>query len=222
MSIKYESLKIGIMKRKNNVFATALLFSLFLAGCGGTSDTERSMASNEDYQEPDVMVFADLPPNEDQIVEPFSEVDNTEDNNILSLAAKDGNFSTFRMLAAMGNLDQMLQPDREYTVFMPTNEAFREMPKEKFEELVNPNNRAQLGLFLQRHILAGEYMPLDFEENQVIENSSEEEITVSTNSIGDLSMIGGANVIGAETDAANGVIYAVDAIVQPTKNVFSE
>ncbi len=210
------------MKRKKYLFAIATVLSLMLASCGGTSDAEKDMASNENFQEPDVIVFADLPPNDDNIVKPFADVDNPENYDILALAAKDGNFTTFRTLAAMGNLDLMLKPGKEYTIFMPTNEAFQKMPKEKFEELVNPNNRAQLGLFLQRHVLLGKYTPMEFDETQAIETVTEEEITIGTNSIGEISMIGGASIIGSETDAANGVVYAVDAVVEPTKNVLSD
>ncbi|AVR45851.1 hypothetical protein C7S20_11640 [Christiangramia fulva] len=210
------------MKRKKYLFAIATVLSLMLASCGGTSDTKKDMAANEGFQEADVIGdFADLPPNEDNYVNPFSDVDNPENYNILALAAKDANFSTFRRLAAMGNLDLILKSDKNYTVFMPTNEAFKKMPEEKFEKLIDPANRAQLGLFLQRHILVGKHTPMDFNETQAIETVAEEEITVSTNNPGDISMVGGAHVIGSGTEASNGIIYAVDAIVEPTKDVFT-
>lgn len=211
------------MKRKNSFFAIALLLSLFLVACGGTSDAEKDMASNEGYQEADVIGdFADLPPNEDNVVKPFSDIENSENYDILSLAARDRNFSTFSRLAAMANLDMKLDADREYTVFMPTNEAFQRMPEEKFEKLVDPDNRAQLGLFMQRHVIVGEFSPLEFESNQVIETAAEEEITIDTNAPGEISTIGGATVIGSGTEAANGIIYAVNGIVEPTRDVFTD
>lgn len=200
-----------------------MMLLLLLSACG-SSNTEKDVAMNdENFREADVVGdIADLPPNEDNFVQAFANIDNPKNYNILTLAAKDDNFATFRRLAKMGNLGNMLSPDKEYTVFMPTNAAFQRMPEEKFEKLVDPRNRTSLNLFLQRHILIGEHSPMSFNDSQAIETNSEEEITIGTNSTGELSIIGGAGVVGDPTYAANGIIYAVDAVVQPTKDVFSE
>ncbi len=56
------------------------------------------------------------------------------------------------------NYDEILSNfiDPFYTVFIPTNDVFRDMPQERFEELTDKRNRAALLRFVNRHVVPSE------------------------------------------------------------------
>lgn len=200
------------------------VFGFLLVGCGGSTGTT---GNNEELIPPDgthneteiLSDIADAPINEDiDYYNMFSGVD-TEGFEILALAEMNENLSIFSNLMDLTILDfQMEFGEEPVTAFIPTNAAFKEMPEEQFEYLLDPQNRQELRKFLKRHIIPTEVPSIQFENNQIIETVSEEEITIGTG-MGDLIYVGGAEIVKADVMASNGVIHIVNSVIEPTKDV---
>ncbi|EMR04755.1 fasciclin domain-containing protein [Cesiribacter andamanensis] len=151
----------------------------------------------------------------------FSEIDNTEQYSVMDLARMDPNFSTFVRLVDQAGLTASLeQMDGPITVFLPTNAAFEELPKERYDYLTNTENNAELVRILQAHVLASEVTSIQFTGRQVIETSQGNQIPVYTEggtAAGGITSItiGGASIIQQDIDASNGVIHVIDGIIIP-------
>lgn len=150
----------------------------------------------------------------------FKNVGDTEQYDIMTLARMDENLSTFARLVDQSGLDLTVEfAEEPITVFIPTNEAFGNMDKARFERLTDPRNRAQLRRMLMRHILPSEVPLMQFNNTQIIETAVEEEIAISRNTGGNVVTVGGATIVKSDIPAANGIIHIVDAVIEPTTDV---
>jgi len=139
----------------------------------------------------------------------FSAVDNTKNFTTLELASMDKNLSTFVHLVNLSGLAPSMLLSDAHTLFIPTNDSFRDMTIERFAELTNPKNKVELMKFVQYHILPNEHMKGDFKESQVITDAENKEISVSTDVYGNV-FISGAKIIKPDIEASNGVIHVVN------------
>lgn len=154
----------------------------------------------------------------------FQNVDDTEQYDVLALAKEDPNLSTFVELVELSGLGASVNMADEYTVFIPTNTAFEQLSKEKYEKLTDPSNKTELIEVLKRHILPNKIYSSDLEDSQVIStgnSDSNEEITVSKDGMGSTPFIGGAEVVKADVEASNGIIHIVNAVIQPTSSTMN-
>ena len=151
----------------------------------------------------------------------FEGVDETENYEVLDLARMEPGLSRFVELVDMSGLAPSFEVAGEFgegvTVFIPTNEAFAEMPLEEYNLLIDPTNRAKLVLFIQRHVLPNEVPSIQFNSSQIIETVTENEIPVSTEMDGNLVIVGGARIVKSDIEASNGIIHIVDGIIEPTE-----
>lgn len=152
----------------------------------------------------------------------LNNVVDTENYEIMTLAKMDENLSTFASLAEMSDLDLKLEYGGPVTVLIPTNDAFKSMPLEEYNFLIDPDNRDELSRFLQRHILPSKVYAIEFNSSQAIETVGEEEITISTNIAGNVINVGGAQIIKSDIEGSNGIIHILNSIVEPSKDVFIE
>lgn len=157
--------------------------------------------------------------NESEIL---AHIEETENYEALELAKMDDDLSTFVELVEMSGLDMSLEFADDFTVFVPTNKAFGEMDVERYEELTDPQNRAELAEFIKWHFLPNEVSSMRFSNTQVIETAGEEEIAVSTEMNGNVIYIGGAQIIKADIETTDGIMHIVNAVVQPTADIVPE
>ncbi|MFS4418219.1 fasciclin domain-containing protein [Maribacter sp. 2307ULW6-5] len=149
--------------------------------------------------------------------DPFSMVDNTKMYTTLELASMDKNLSTFvNMVTLSGLAPSMLMTD-DHTLFIPTNDAFKDMSIERYMELTDPKNQSELITFVKYHALPNKYMKREFKDDQVITDPSPDEITVSKD-VFDNVYVGGAKIVEPNIEGSNGVIHIVNALVTPNKD----
>lgn len=207
------------MKRyfKGILVAIMTVVGLILQGCGGTSGSGSGNVFDEarTTNSRGALPYASTSMANENILE---DVD-TEDYDLMTLIGMHKNLSTFAALAKMANLEMKLDNLEAVTMFVPTNKAFKDMPLEKFNMLTDPQNRAHLIRFVNRHILPSKVKAINLTNSKIIETAGEEEITVDGEMVGDVFYVGGAEVVKADIEASNGVIHIVNAVVEPNEDV---
>ena len=78
------------------------------------------------------------------------------DDNLVQVAASNGQFKTLVNLLVVTGLDRALQTHDEFTVFAPTDEAFAKVPAETLASLLKPSGRETLTNILKAHVVVGE------------------------------------------------------------------
>lgn len=75
--------------------------------------------------------------------------------NVVDTAAANGSFKTFSNALRMAGMVDTLQGKGPFTLFAPTDAAFDKLPAGQLENLLKPENKAELVSILNYHVLAG-------------------------------------------------------------------
>ncbi|MHC4973058.1 MAG: fasciclin domain-containing protein [Planctomycetota bacterium] len=135
------------------------------------------------------------------------------DPDIVETAAAAGDFSTLTAALESAGLVATLRSDGPYTVFAPTDAAFRKLPAGTVEDLLKPENKDRLTKILTYHVVAGRVPASEarkLHEAKTLEGSSFR----IRSSHGKLN-VDDATVVKADIGARNGVIHVIDTVLIP-------
>ena len=138
-------------------------------------------------------------------------------NNIATeLSFNSGAFSTLLAAAKAAGLDGALASGGPFTIFAPTNEAFAALPAGTVQNLLKPENRAQLAGILTYHVVPGRISSLSLapNTNTTVRTLQGKTLRVSVNATGEIT-VNGARVVLADIAASNGVIHGIQGVLLP-------
>ncbi len=139
-------------------------------------------------------------------------------NDIVAVASSNPRFSTLVEAVAKAELVDALRGAGPFTVFAPTNAAFRSLFIQLGIEGVADLTKEQLTPILLYHVLGGAVLSTDLSDGLTAPTLLEgNRITVSIN--GNRVRIDGNNVGRTDLAATNGVIHVVDKVLIPTGKV---
>ncbi|MFT5906416.1 MAG: putative surface protein with fasciclin (FAS1) repeats [Cryomorphaceae bacterium] len=141
-----------------------------------------------------------------------AEKSKTADMTVVAIAASNKDFSTLVAAVKAAGLAEALSGDGPFTIFAPTNAAFKKLPAGTVETLLKPENKAKLAAILKYHVVSGKVMAADVKPMKVKTlQGSEFEITVKSGAV----MVDGAKVIKTDLVGKNGVIHVIDSVILP-------
>ena len=132
--------------------------------------------------------------------------------NLIDTIAKQDKFSTFTRLMASSGTNGVFDGGGDFTVFVPTNDAFAKVPEHKINELLNEANQTKLKSLLSYHILSGRVMAANLPGTPTRRAFSGDELTF-TDSNG--LKVNGASIQARNIEATNGVVHAIDTVLAP-------
>ena len=136
---------------------------------------------------------------------------NSSKNDIVQTAIKAGNFTTLATALTEAGLVDALKGKGPFTVFAPTDEAFKNLPDGALDNLLK--DKEALKNVLLYHVVSGnvsskEVVKLD---KATTLNGSDLNIKTTNGKV----MINDADVIGADVEASNGIIHVIDKVLLP-------
>ena len=124
--------------------------------------------------------------------------------------AKTPALSTLNGLVASAGLADTLKGTGPYTVFAPSDDAFKALPAKTQDEL--RSNPARLKAVLAYHVVNGKMMAADVRNSKVKSlNGADLELSKA----GDFVTVESAAVTRADIVATNGVVHVVDTVLLP-------
>lgn len=131
--------------------------------------------------------------------------------DIVDIAVNDGRFTTLVSAVTAAGLVDTLKGPGPYTVFAPTDDAFKALPAGTVEGLLK--DPAALKDVLLYHVVAGEVYAADVTKltSATAANNKDLTVTVKDGKV----MINNAQVIITDIKASNGVIHVIDAVLVP-------
>ncbi|MCC5876034.1 MAG: fasciclin domain-containing protein [Candidatus Sumerlaeia bacterium] len=132
--------------------------------------------------------------------------------DIVDTAVKAGSFTTLAALLGEADLVHALKGDGPFTVFAPTDEAFKAVPKEVLEHLAaNPD---ELKKVLTYHVVAGKY---DAAKVLAAENGLRtlQGHRISFSVRDDKAYANDARISKTDIMASNGIIHVIDSVILP-------
>jgi uncharacterized surface protein with fasciclin (FAS1) repeats len=136
--------------------------------------------------------------------------------DIVDTAVGAGSFKTLAKALDAAGLVETLKKPGPYTVFAPTDEAFAKLPAGTLENLLKPENKAQLQRILTYHVVSGKVMAADVVKLRSAKAVSGDTISVVTRD--GKVQVDNAHVIKTDVAASNGVIHVIDAVILPKNN----
>jgi uncharacterized surface protein with fasciclin (FAS1) repeats len=141
-----------------------------------------------------------------------------EEKNILEVAGAAGSFTTLAAAIKAAGLSEALSGKGPFTVFAPTDEAFRKLPAGTVETLLKPENKDKLAAVLKLHVLSGavyadgvtkiSQTPATLQGQMLKVKTSGGGVSLSNNS-------SKANIAATDVEASNGVIHIIDSVLLP-------
>ncbi|WP_339869820.1 fasciclin domain-containing protein [uncultured Algoriphagus sp.] len=135
------------------------------------------------------------------------------DADIVDLAVSQDFLTTLVAAVKAGDLVATLKGDGPFTVFAPTNDAFAKLPAGTVENLLKPENKAQLVKILTYHVVPGKVMSSDLKNGQMAKTVEGSSIKVTL--ADGKAMINNATVTAADIEADNGVVHVIDTVIMP-------
>ena len=129
-----------------------------------------------------------------------------------STIAKTPSLSTFNKLVVQAGLTDTLKATGPYTVFAPSDDAFKAVPAKTLAEL--QANPAQLKAVLNHHIVAGSVTAAEAKAGNA---KTLNESNLALARTGAFVTVDEAMVTQADVIATNGVVHVVDTVLMPPK-----
>ena len=144
-----------------------------------------------------------------------------ETRDVVDTAIAAGSFKTLAAALKAAGLVDTLKGKGPFTVFAPTDEAFAKLPAGTVENLLKPENKAQLVAILTYHVVEGEVMAADVVDldGQAVATVNGATFTVNVGDDGAVTLTDAAGnevgVVATDIQTSNGVIHVIDAVLMP-------
>ena len=132
-------------------------------------------------------------------------------SNITQLVNVDKTMTTLKKSVIAAGLGKKLSEAGPFTIFAPSDKAFEKIDKESLENLLKPENKAELTELLEHHVVEGKIQMKDFKEGQKLKDINGKELHVHVKE-GKVSL-NGSNIQGQDIQASNGVVYSLDTVM---------
>ena len=129
---------------------------------------------------------------------------------IIDTATDAGKFTTLLNALKAAGFTQTLRGTDPYTVFAPTDEAFKRLAPGALNALLKDTKK--LKAVLSYHIVSGTVAANDVKAGDI---KTLEGTPLLAALVDGKVTVNGAKVVQADIDASNGVIHAIDAVIMP-------
>jgi uncharacterized surface protein with fasciclin (FAS1) repeats len=130
--------------------------------------------------------------------------------NIVETAFAAGNFTTLIAGIKAAGLTDTLTGRTPFTVFAPTDEAFKKLPSGAWDALLK--DTAKLKAVLSYHVITGHMLARDLKSGEVMTVQGTPLTAVVS---GSDVQVNSAHVRQRDITASNGVIHVIDAVIMP-------
>ena len=133
--------------------------------------------------------------------------------NIVQNAVNSKDHTTLVAAVKAAGLVDTLSSKGPFTVFAPTNAAFAKLPPGAVDNLVKPENKAQLTSILTYHVVPGRVYAKDAVAAEAAATVQGGKVRIAIKN-GQL-MVNDSKVILSDIETSNGVIHVIDSVLLP-------
>jgi uncharacterized surface protein with fasciclin (FAS1) repeats len=136
--------------------------------------------------------------------------------DIVAVIAGRTNLSILASAIAAAGMTDMLKGPGPFTVFAPTNDAFKRLPANALTNLMKPENREQLVKLLTYHLVPARLAAKDMDGKMFTAKSvNGKEIEIDADDPGEGIKINKGKIIQPDLAADNGMVHEVTRVLLP-------
>lgn len=132
-------------------------------------------------------------------------------SNIMEVVLADKNLVTMLRGVKAAGLETALSKSGPFTVFAPTNLAFKKLDSDELIKLLKPENKIELTDILEYHVVQGKKKIKDLKDGQTLKTINGKELVVKVTD--DIVTINGSKVQERDNEASNGVVHYLDTVL---------
>lgn len=135
------------------------------------------------------------------------------EGDVLDVAAATGQFTQFLAAVEAAGYEETLRGEGPFTIFAPTDEAFRQMNQREVERLMQPQNRDELVALLAYHVVPERVTTASVNGRSTRpESANGYRVTLDGR---DGLRVNDQLVVMPDIDASNGVIQGINSVLAP-------
>ncbi|KDE55259.1 fasciclin domain-containing protein [Methanoculleus sp. MH98A] len=136
--------------------------------------------------------------------------------NIIDTLEDSESLSVFLDLVRIAGMEPMLRERGPFTVFVPTNEAFSRVPKDRMDEIRQDADK--LLLIVSYHVVPGQLTSEDLRSIGAVRSSLGTDLVIRSSDRG--ITVNSVPIVEADAFCTNGICHAIaSALVPPTIDV---
>lgn len=139
--------------------------------------------------------------------------DDVSQKDVVKIAMSSPDHTTLVAALKQAGLVTSLSNAGPFTVFAPTNEAFKKLPAGTVEDLMKDANKDKLIDILQYHVFVSALQPDYFKDGQTLNMVSGDDMKVNVTN-GNVLLNGKAHIVSS-IPASNGIVYVIDEVLLP-------
>jgi len=132
--------------------------------------------------------------------------------DVLDVAAASGQFTRFLAAVEAAGYEETLRGEGPFTLFAPTDEAFRHMNRRELNRLMDPRNRDELLALLAYHVVP-DRVTADSVEGRVVRVEASNGYRVTIDGRNGLR-VNDTLVAVQDMEASNGVVMGVNTVLE--------
>lgn len=133
--------------------------------------------------------------------------------HIAAIAGQTRQLAKFNQLLEASGLAATLSEEGPFTVLAPSNEAFKKLGKEQFDELLLPASKERLVNILKHHVIKGRTSGAELGGMETLKPMFGRPLVVAH--VEETLTVDGAKVVKPDLAASNGVLHVIDTVLLP-------
>jgi len=134
--------------------------------------------------------------------------------DIVDTAVGAGDFTTLVAAVKSAGLVETLKGKGPFTVFAPTDAAFKKLPEGTVETLLKKENKDKLVAILTYHVVSGKVMAADVVKLSEAKTVQGSDVKIEVKD-GKVFLNGTTQVVMTDIKCKNGVIHVIDSVILP-------
>jgi uncharacterized surface protein with fasciclin (FAS1) repeats len=120
-------------------------------------------------------------------------------------------YATMAGLLRTAGMDSVVSGELPYTIFVPSEDAFKKLPPGTLERLRKPEYREELKQFLNHHLMRGRSPLKSLIDAKTVRLNDDRQVTVS--GVSGFAQLGDVLISASDDEATNGFIHRIDAVL---------
>lgn len=138
------------------------------------------------------------------------------DKDLMDTVVAAGPFHILSKALKEAELRESLKEAGPFTLFAPSDYAFKRLPQGALESLFKPEYKEQLRAILAHHVVVGRFTAAEVVNHPVTGTLNGQKLRIKNHD--EVVLVNNARVIHADIPASNGVIHVVDRVILPENN----